>query len=102
MPASSHDERRLADLVASNARREDECHARQVCTDPLLPQIRQQAFVDAVIDHLDLRLAFDLRCAELKAEAYDSIEDQVKLRDQQQREAKLLDGVVPLNGGPRG
>lgn len=81
MVSGSHDERRLADLRASNERREEQLHAIGKCTHDSLPAIRTTAKIDTLLEHFGLAIAAELRVEEMRAGGYDEIEK--RLREQE-------------------
>lgn len=91
MAAGSSDERRLADLRASNERREEALHARGKCTHDSIPAVRSTAKLDVLLEHFGLETAAELRVEKIRARGYDEIERRM-------REEELSAGTPKTNG----
>lgn len=91
MASGTGDERRLADVKASNERREEALHARGKCTCESLPAVRSTAKIDVLLEHFGLTTAAALRVEEMREHGFDDIERRL-------REAELTKGQPPTNG----
>lgn len=87
----------LNELLVANGKREEDLHAAGACSDAILSQLRVQAFIDAIVEHLGIPELFALALERQKAQAQEAIFAQVS------RSKLAVPGapVVPLDGGRR-